>query len=199
MSQQACHPVDRLELSCFNRILSCVKYNHREDLNQLNISQMLQDKLFAIIELKPAFILKNRIIKVLNTTSLQSNKLEHNSRHIDDLRVDHNDRNDLNIYYEIFGNVPNNSVHKAVLKFKQTSPNNLMNLLKWDMQNLLKCGVCQIRTLAYLRIYVDNDGEAHYLTVCNKCVVNSPDNCLPNNVVNICCKSTYLHAIGCHM
>jgi len=209
MTQQACHPVETLESTCINRILSCVKYKHFEDLNQLNIPQMFQDKLFASnlkileiekIEFKSAFIPNNGWIEVLksNTTSLKLNELKYELIHVEDLRVCRNDPNDLHICHDLFDNNPHDSLRKAVQKFRHSSPNNLMNLLKCDMQNSLKCGVCQIYTSAHLRIYVDNDGNEYHPTVCDRCVVNLPDNVnSPKNVVNIHVESTYRDKV-CH-
>jgi len=147
-------------------------------------------------------------MKVLdsNTKSLKLNKLEHIYVYVNDLRVLHNDPNDrylcswsdLCSWNDLCDNDPNELLRKAVRKFEQLSPNNLMNLLKCNMNSWLKCGVCQIRTSAYLRIYVDNDGIQFYLTVCNTCVLHSPANVnSPNNVVDICIKSTYRDKV-CH-
>jgi hypothetical protein len=189
--------VAKLEFSCMNYILTNVKYKRSDDLNRLNIPVMMLNIIFAIMEFKRACIQENRKMTVLdsNTTSLKLNKLKHKSIYVNDLRVYHNDPNG---FHDLFDNDPNDLLLNAVRKFQQISPGNLMNLLKCDMNSWLKCGVCQIRTSAYLRIYVDIDGNKFYLTVCRRCVVNSPSNVnSANNVVDIYIESKYKDKV-CH-
>jgi len=192
-SERMSDTVAKLEFLCMNYILTNVNYKRSDDLNQLNIPVMMRKDIFAIMEFKRACIQKNGKMEVLvldsNTTSLE---LKRTNIRVNDLRVCHNDPNDLRSWNDLCDNDPNDLLRKAVRKFEQISPNNLMNLLKCDMKSWLKCGVCQICISAYLRIYVRNDGIQFYLTVCNTCVLNSPANVIsPSNVVDICIKSTY--------
>jgi hypothetical protein len=119
-----------------------------------------------------------------NTTLPNLNNLEH-----EDIHVYHIDPNDLQNCLDLFGNDPTNDLQNCLDLF-DNDPNDLKNRLDLfdndptDLlqkavlklkQSLVKCGVCQIRTLAYLPIYVDNDGKEHYLTVYDRCVINVPE------------------------